>query len=91
MPIQIFTLVISGFAGPKLTKFLHSVNGSSLLLICPSTLQYYDPFQNANATNKGGVANFVPKLVAMATLMATPHERLGKEVRSIMYDPMKMW
>jgi len=37
-----YNLKISGFACSKLTKFLHDVEGSSLVLMPPSMLRYCD-------------------------------------------------
>jgi len=74
------SLINSGVTGPKFTKFLHDVERSSLLLMRPSSLQYFNPFRNAGVTNKGEQANFADfalKLVAMATSL----ERSG-----VIYD-----
>jgi len=53
-----FSLVISGATGRKLTKFLHDVGESSLLLARQSALRYFNPLQGASGTNDGRYANF---------------------------------
>jgi len=54
------SIVNSGVTGRKLNEFLPDVEGSSLLLACPSTLQSSDPFRNASATNEGRIGKFTP-------------------------------
>jgi len=47
------TLLKSGITGQNLAKLLHDVARSSLANFLKSEVQYYNPFWNAKATNKG--------------------------------------
>jgi len=63
--VKIRRLVISGNIGPTLTKFLHHVEGSSLLQRRSSILRYSNSFWNACASNEGRYAivpqNWLPR------------------------------
>jgi len=72
--VAISTLLISWFTGRNVTKFIQNIRKSFPFNIHKSEWRSYNLFRNASTTNEGGVGNFTPKLVAMATSL----EQSGK-------------
>jgi len=76
------SLVMFGDTGPKLTKFLHNVEESSLLSTNSSELRYSIPFRNASVLNEGGAANLAPKIDCHGNVPCA----IGKKrIRSMMF------
>jgi len=74
--VKICHLVISWFTEPNFIKFVQTVPVLLPINTLETKLRYFNPFQNASVTNKDWFANFVLKLVALATSL----KRSEKEV-----------